>query len=111
MDLGTDTESSTLYVVLDDLQKLPVTFRTTELFHFPSVVMQLFTSSCQMGVIMNAFIANVIKPNITSIQGEADSTVPTERPDTGLALVCIRKLHWKSVSQAGLPTQNKFLCS
>ena len=42
MDLGTDTESSTLYVVLDDLQKLPVTFYTTELFHFPSVVMQLF---------------------------------------------------------------------
>ena len=28
----------------------------------------LLTSSCQMGIIMNAFIANVIKPNITSVQ-------------------------------------------
>ena len=71
----------------------------------------LFTSSCQMGIIMNAFIANVIKPNITSIQDEADSTVPTKRLEMGLSLVCIRKLYWKSVSQAGLPTQNKFLRS
>lgn len=47
-----------------------------------------------MGVIMNAFIANVMKPNITCIRDEADSTggytVPTKRLEMGF-LVCIRK--------------------
>ena len=38
-----------------------------------------------MGIIMNAFIANVIKPNITSVQDEADSTVLTKRLEMGLS--------------------------
>lgn len=81
----------------------------------------LFTSSCQMSVIMNAFIANVIKPNITCIQDEADSTgeyiVPTKTLEMGLSCLHQETMHWK-VSYVLvhkcliLPTQNKPLgCS
>ena len=38
-----------------------------------------------MGIIVNAFIANVIKPNITSVQDEAGSTVLTKRLEMGLS--------------------------
>lgn len=51
----------------------------------------LFTSSCQMGIIMNAFTANVTKPNITRAGDEMDSrggsAVPTKRLEMG-SLVC-----------------------
>lgn len=81
----------------------------------------LFTSSCQMDIIMNAFIANVIKPNITSVRDEAVSTggytVPTKRLKMGLSHLHQETMHWK-VSHVLvhkcliLPTQNKLLsCS
>jgi len=50
-----------------------------------------------MGIIMNAFIANVIKPNITSIRDEADSTggytVPTKRLEMGLSHLDQETMH------------------
>lgn len=81
----------------------------------------LFTGSCQMGIIMNAFIANVIKPNITSVWDEADSTggyrVTTKRLEMGLSRLYQETVHCE-VSHALvhkcliLPTPDKLLsCS
>lgn len=50
-----------------------------------------------MGIIMNAFIANVIKPDITSVRDEADSTggykVPTKRLEMGLSHLDQETMH------------------
>lgn len=50
-----------------------------------------------MGIIMNAFIANVIKPTITTVQIEADSTggytAPTKRLEMGLSHLHQETMH------------------
>lgn len=72
----------------------------------------LFTSSCQMGIITNAFIANVIKPNITSIWDEADSTgaytAPTNRLEMGLSHLQREGMHWKSFWCTGCQLRTNF---
>lgn len=79
----------------------------------------LFTSSCQTGIIMNAFIANVIKPNITSIRDKAESTggytVPAKRLEMGLSPPRQETEHWKVFRALVhkclfLPTRNKLSC-
>ena len=64
-----------------------------------------------MGILMNAFIANVIKPNITRVQDEADSTALTE---TGNGPLLSASGNWlETVSHRlvykdlCLPTQNE----
>ena len=54
----------------------------------------LFTGSCQMGIVMNAFIANVIKPNITGTGDETDSRGDTRCLQGSwkwVSAVCTRK--------------------
>lgn len=75
-------------------------------------VFVLFTSSCQMGIITNAFIANVIKPSVTSIWDEADSTgaytAPTKRLEMGLSHLQREAMHWKSFWCTGCQLRTNF---
>lgn len=76
---------------------------TCDIHHHPVVpfpicchAVVLFTSSRQMVIIMNAFIANVIRPNVTSIGDETDTrggyTVPIKEAEKWGSLVWVRKL-------------------